>query len=68
MKELRLQGAEAGELGPGKTEGLGAKQRVSHVASEEAELIEATNAAEARRRPQNGWRITMELHRRVCGA
>jgi hypothetical protein len=35
---------------------------VSRVAREEAELTEATNEAEARRRPRNGRRTTVELH------
>jgi hypothetical protein len=46
-------------------DGLVANQRVSRVAGEEAELIEATDEAEARRWPRNGRRTTAELHRRV---
>jgi hypothetical protein len=59
---LRLQRENTGERGPGETEGLRANQRVSHVASEEAELTEATDAVDARRQSQNGdgsrWRST----------
>jgi hypothetical protein len=74
--ELRLHVEKAGERGPGETEGLGANQRVSHVADEEAELTEATDATEARRWPQNGRWITIKVHgythrareRRGCSA
>jgi hypothetical protein len=66
--ELRLHGEKAGERGPGETERLGANQRVSRVAGEEAKLTEATNVTEARRRARNGRRTTTELHRCVCGA
>ena len=48
MAELRLYGEKACEHGPGETEGLGANQRVSHVAGEDVELTEATDAADAR--------------------
>jgi hypothetical protein len=41
---------------------------VSRVAGEEAELIEATDAAQARRRPQNGRRTTTKLHGCACSA
>jgi hypothetical protein len=51
---LRLHGENTGEHRPGETEGLGANQRVSRIAGEEAELTEATDAADAQRRPQNG--------------
>jgi hypothetical protein len=47
-----------------KQRGWGANQRVSRVAGEEAELTEAIDTTEVRRRPQNGRRTTMELH--VC--
>ena len=43
--ELRLHGEEVDERGPGKPKGLGANQKVSHVAGEEAELTEATDVA-----------------------
>jgi hypothetical protein len=46
--ELRLHREKADERGPGEIEGLGANQRVSHIAGEEAELTEATDAADAR--------------------
>jgi hypothetical protein len=52
--ELRMHGEGAGERGPSEPEGLGANQKVPHVASEEVEVTEATNVAEARRRPRNG--------------
>jgi hypothetical protein len=52
--KLRLQGEEAGELGPGKLEGMGANRMMSHIAGEEADLTEATSATETQRRPQNG--------------
>jgi hypothetical protein len=52
--ELRLQGEEAGERGPGELEGLGANRKTSHVAGEEAELTEATGMAETQRQLQNG--------------
>ena len=68
MAELRLYGEKACEHGPGETEGLGANQRVSHVAGEDVELTEATDAADARRRPRNRRRITTELHERACKA
>jgi hypothetical protein len=58
MMELRLQGEEAGEHGPGEPEVLGAHQKVSHVAGEGAELTEATDIAETQRRPQNGRQTT----------
>jgi hypothetical protein len=48
-----------------RNRGVGANQRVPHVAGEEVELTEATNAADARRRPQNGRQITTELHGRA---
>jgi hypothetical protein len=51
---LRLHGGNAGERGPGETERLRANQKVARVADEEAELTEATNAVDARRRPRNG--------------
>jgi hypothetical protein len=51
---LWLHGENAGEHGPGKIEGLGANQRVSRAAGGEAELTEATDAADARRWPRNG--------------
>jgi hypothetical protein len=66
--ELRLFGEKDDEHGPGDTEGLGANQRVSHLASEEVKLTEATDATEARRWPQNGRRTTAELHGRARGA
>jgi hypothetical protein len=40
--------------GPGKPEGEGANRGMSQVVGDKAELIEATNMARARRRPQNG--------------
>jgi hypothetical protein len=48
---LRLNGEVSGERRPGEPEGLGADRGVSQVANDEAELIEATGAARARRRP-----------------
>jgi hypothetical protein len=62
---LWLHGENAGEHGPGETEGLGANQRVSRVAGEEAKLTEATDATDARRRGTERWWITAELHGRV---
>jgi hypothetical protein len=59
--ELRLQGEEAGERGSGEPEVLGVNQEVSHVASKEAELTEATCTTETQRRPQNGRRITVSF-------
>jgi hypothetical protein len=59
--ELRLQGEEADERGPGEPEVLGANQEVSHVVGEGAELIEAMGAAETQRWPQNGWRTTVSF-------
>ena len=44
---------EAGERGPGEPEGLVENRKVSHVAGEEAELIEATGTVETQRQPQN---------------
>jgi hypothetical protein len=63
--EVQLHEEKAGERGLGETEGLGANQRVSHVAGEEAKLTEATDMADARRWPRNGRRIKVELHRRA---
>jgi hypothetical protein len=66
---LRLPGENAAVGGQGITEGLGANQRVSRVAGEETELTEATDAVDARRRPQNERWTTTELRgraRRVC--
>jgi hypothetical protein len=59
---IRLYGENDGEREPGETEGLGANQRMSRIAGEEAELTEATDVADARRRPRNGRRIRAELH------
>jgi hypothetical protein len=53
MAGLRLHGENAGEHRPGKTEGLGAIQRVSRAAGEDAELTEATDATDARQRLWN---------------
>jgi hypothetical protein len=63
---LRLHGENAGERGWGETEGMGANQRVSRITGEEAELTEATNAADARRRPWNGRWTPMELRGHAC--
>jgi hypothetical protein len=68
MAELRLHCEEAGERGPGETEGLGANQRVSHVVGEEAELNGATNVTEARKRRWNGRWTTTKLHGRARSA
>jgi hypothetical protein len=62
---LQLHGENAGERRPGEIEGLGANQRVSRVAGEGAELTEASDAADARRRPQNDGGASSELHGRV---
>jgi hypothetical protein len=62
MVELRLQGEEAGERGPGELEVLGANQEVSHVVGEGTDLTEATSVAETEWRLQNGRQTTMELH------
>jgi hypothetical protein len=62
VAELRLHGEGAGERGPSEPEGLGANQRVSRFASDETELTEARDAADARRRPWN----TTELHEHAC--
>lgn len=43
-----MHGEKVGEHGSDETKGLGANQRVSRDAGEEAKLIEATNATEAR--------------------
>jgi hypothetical protein len=43
-----------GEREPREIEGLGANQRVSRVAGEEAEFIRAMDVTGARRRPRNG--------------
>jgi hypothetical protein len=48
---LRLHGENVGEHGLGEIEGLGANQRVSRVAGKGAELTEALDAVDARRRP-----------------
>jgi hypothetical protein len=56
---LRLHGQDTGERGPGKPEGLGTNREVSRVADGEAELIEATSTAQARRRPWNGRRASV---------
>jgi hypothetical protein len=63
--ELRLQGEEAGERGPGEPAGLGANRKMSHVAGEEAELTEATGVAETQQRPQNGRRTTASFTARA---
>jgi hypothetical protein len=63
--ELRLHGEKADERGPGKTEGLGANQRVSRVAGEEAEFSEATDVTEAQRRSTMGVRMVQERGVRV---
>jgi hypothetical protein len=65
VAELRLYGEKACERRSGETEGLGANQRVSHIAGEDAELTEATGTPDAQRRPRNRRRITTELHGRV---
>jgi hypothetical protein len=59
---LRLHGENVGERRPGKLERLGANQEVSRVAGEGAELTEATDAAVARRQPQNGDEPSAEFH------
>jgi hypothetical protein len=51
---LRLRKKRSGERGPGKSERGRENQRVSRVADGKAKLIEATDGARARRRPQNG--------------
>jgi hypothetical protein len=56
---LWLHGQDTGERGPGKPEGLGTNREVSRVADGEAELIEATGVARARRRPWNGRRASV---------
>jgi hypothetical protein len=68
MAKLRLHGEEAGERGPGETEGLGANQRVSRIVGEEAELNGATDVTEARQQRWNGRWTTTKLHGRVRGA
>ena len=65
MAELRLQGEEAGERGSGEPEVLGVNQEVSHVASKEAELTEATCTTETQRRPQNGRRTIVSFMART---
>jgi hypothetical protein len=62
---LQLHGENAGECGPSKLERLGANREVSRVAREGAELTEATDAADARRRPRNGGEPSAEFHRRM---
>jgi hypothetical protein len=65
VAELRLQGEEASEREPGELVGLGANRKTSHVAGKEAELTEATGAAETQRRPQNGRWTTMSFMARA---
>jgi hypothetical protein len=65
VAELRLQGEEASEREPGEPVGLGANRKTSHVAGKEAELTEATGAAETQRRPQNGRWTTMSFTARA---
>jgi hypothetical protein len=61
---LWLHGENASNRGPGELERLGANREVSRVASEGAELTEATDAADARRRPRNGDEPSVEFHGR----
>jgi hypothetical protein len=63
--ELRLHGEETGERGPGKPEGLGANQKVSHDAGEGVELTEAMGVIETQRQPQNRRRTTTSFTARV---
>jgi hypothetical protein len=51
VTELRLHRENSGERGSGEPEGLGVNRGVSRDANDKAELIEATGAARARRRP-----------------
>jgi hypothetical protein len=62
---LWLHGEDADECGPGELERLGANREVSRVADEGAKLAKATNATDARLRPQNDSDPSVEFHRRA---
>jgi hypothetical protein len=62
---LQLHMENADERGPGETERLRAKRKMSCVDGEGVELTEETDAADARRRPQNDDGSLAELHRRT---
>jgi hypothetical protein len=62
VAEARLCGEKSGEREQREIEVLGANQRVSCVAGEEAELTGAMDTTGARRRPRNGRQTTTVLH------
>jgi hypothetical protein len=68
VAETRLHGENSGEHKPRELEGMGANQRVSRVAGEEAELTGTMDTTGARRRPRNGRRTMTVLHGCTRGA